>query len=284
MPWKKDDKGALALDDKGDPIFIQDGDGKEVSVNFVAMTAKLQEANKGEQKYRLKLADLEKRVEPVKDVADLSALVKDHDDLKAENSRLKENTDASKIEEKIQAAKIQIEKAWQDKEKTWTVQLEEQKKQMAQAAEEAMALKGEIHRQSIRAMFNESPFVKEKCNLSPSLMFELFGGKAKIGENSAFNGLDPASGEVMLGVDGKPMSFDAWIFKAIEAHPDGKSILKGSEWSNPGGSPLSKTHGAANPWLKATFNRTQQNAVYKNNPELAKQMMAAAGLTPPDNI
>ena len=41
------------------------------------------------------------------------------------------------------------------------------------------------------------------------------------------------------------------------------------------------TKGIANPWLEPTRNYTQQNAIYRENPTLAKALAAAAGTTLP---
>ena len=45
MPWKTDESGAFVKDDKGNPIFVQDG-GEEKSVDFPAMSSALTKANR----------------------------------------------------------------------------------------------------------------------------------------------------------------------------------------------------------------------------------------------
>jgi hypothetical protein len=278
MPWKKDDSGNLAVDGNGNPIFVQDGDNKETPVNYEAITKALSEASKGEANYRKKFSELERKFKPLEAVEDVAAYARAYQDLEEQNRRLIENSDAKQIEERVQAAKASIEKAWQDKEKSWNAQLDAQKSLIAQANEKVAALTEQTHREKIRGMFNESAYIKDKCALAPSILFELFSGKAKVNEEGNFAGLDPSTNEVALGTDGKPISFDAWIFKAIEAHPNGKELLKGSPHSGAGGNPLDGKPGGSNPWAKETYNVTEQHALYGKNPELAKQMAKAAGV------
>lgn len=51
--------------------------------------------------------------------------------------------------------------------------------------------------------------------------------------------------------------------------------LKGN---TPGGSGSGRQTGPTNPWKKETFNLTEQGRIIRENPELAKQLKAAAGI------
>jgi hypothetical protein len=279
MPWKLTEAGTIAVDDKGNPIFVQDGDNKEIAVDYAAHSAKMQKANAGEEKYRKRVAELEGKYKALADVEDVAAYVKAYGELTAENARLKENPELKQFEEKFQKEKTQLEKAWQDKEKSWAVQLEAQKTLLKQAEDKAKELTAQTQREKIRSMFNESGFIKEKCALAAPLLFELFSGKASVNDEGAFAGLDPSTNEVMLETDGKPASFDAWLFKVIDAHPNGKELLKGTQSLGAGGSPISGRKGADNPWMKDSYNLTEQNRLSVVNPELARSMAKAAGVT-----
>ena len=279
MPWKKDDSGALAVNENGDPIFINDGDGKEAVVNYPAIQAKWSEVNNGEAKYRKRVAELEKRLEPLKYVADFAAYAKEHQDLLDENGRLKENTDAAKFEDRLKAAKESIEKAWQDKEKGLTAQIEAKQVLLDQAEAKVKDLDARIQRERVRAMFNESPYIKEKCGYQPSILFELFGKLGGIDESGAFAGRLPGVDDIMRDTNGSHATFDNWIFKVIEAHPEGKNMLKGADINTPGGDPQRRGSAPANPWKKETFNITEQQRIAVSNPEMAKQMAQQAGIT-----
>ena len=282
MPWLKDESGALVVDgDTGNPIFEQEGDGRKLVVDYQSLIDRVNRSNKGEEKYRKELSELRKRLEPLKDVEDYEAYAKSHAELLQENERLKENTDASKIEERVQAAKSQIEKAWLDKEKGWKVQSEALSAQLEAGKAAIAELKDRISRERIRTMFNDSAYVKEKCALPPSVLFELFGGKAGLDDDGVFNGFDPSQPkEVLLGSDGKPSSFDHWLHKIIEAHPDSKTMLKGTDFNNPGGTPRSSTGHGKNPWAKESFNITEQHALISKDAELARSLARSAGINP----
>jgi hypothetical protein len=281
MPWKKDDKGALAVDaDSGNPIFKQDGDGKEYVVDYSAMAGKLQQAAKGEERYRKEAAELKARLEPVKDVADLAGYVAERARLAEENKRLLENTDASKIEESVKRAQTQLEKAWQEKERGWTAQMEAAKAQQAEASKQMDALNEKYRDERVRQLFNESQVAKEKSNLPPSILRTLFSKQAMLDESGEFYGLDEEGGK-MLGVDGKAASFDEWLYQRMERHPEGKTVLlKGLNSTGPGGGGNgAQGAGGGNPFQKGpSWNVTEQNRIAKDNPAMAMAYAREAGI------
>jgi hypothetical protein len=278
MPWKVDDKGALVVNESGDPIFVQDGDNKEIAVNYAAIQNKWAETNRGEEKYRKDLSDLKKRLEPLKDVTDFKAYAQEHAELLEQNARLKDNTDATKFEEKLAATKASIEKAWLDKEKSLTAQLEAKQSLLAQAEDKCKELDERIQRERVRAMFNESPYIKEKCGYPPSILFELFGKYGGFDENGVFNGRLQGAEDIVRDTNGAAATFENWIFKAIESHPEGKNMLKGSDISMPGSGPSKRGPSGANPWKKESYNVSEQQRIATVNLELAKQMAAQAGV------
>ena len=269
MPWKKDERG--------DPIYVQDGDNKEAPVNYDAITKALSTANKEAERRRLEAKELRDRYKALEGEADVDAYVKARNELAEENARLRENTDASKIEERVQAAKASIEKAWMEKERSWEVQRKGLEAAAAQEKARVEALTAEIHGQRIKSMFGESAYVKEQCALPAAVLYGLFGGKASIGEDGGFRGLDPETNDPLLATDGKPASFDHCILSMIAAYPECKSLLRGAIHSAPGGAPRSAGPGGNNPWRKETWNVTKQYELMRSNFELAKQMAREAG-------
>ena len=279
MAWKVDDSGHLAKDDKGNPIFVQDGDGKEISVDYAETQAKWSEIRKGEEKYRKQCSELNKKIEPLKDVADFASYAKEHAELKEANARLLENTDASKFEERLQANKASLEKAWQDKEKALALQLEGKNALLAQAEAKHAKLMEEMRSEKVKTMFNESAFIKDKCAYPPSILYKILGDEATIDDDGNFVGYLPGTKDPMVDTDGRNVSFDAWASKQVSAHAEGKHMLKGSTVTAPGGSSQKAGSHMINPWAKDTISITEQHRIVMENPDLAKQLASQAGLT-----
>jgi hypothetical protein len=279
MAWKKDEKGALVLNEAGNPVFVQE-DNQEYAVDYEAMRKKQQEASRGEERFRKEAQELKARYEALKDVPDVKAYAEEHLKLQEDNARLLENTDVKKIEELVQAGKLQVEKAFQDKLKQAAAEREALAKSLADLTKEKEDLSSKFRGERVKQMFNESAFIKDKCNLPPSLMCDLFGKKADVDETGAFIGLD-TDGEKMLGIDGKPANFEAWISRLVDVHPNGKThFLRGSPNGGAGGGGGAGGNVTANPWLATNFNVTQQNILAKENPALAATYMKAAGFIP----
>ncbi|MDR1166853.1 MAG: hypothetical protein LBO66_13475 [Deltaproteobacteria bacterium] len=88
--------------------------------------------------------------------------------------------------------------------------------------------------------------------------------------------IQDSSGETIYCADGKPANFEEFISKAVKAHPYGETvILKGSNMTGACGTPINSV-GIANPWLKASFNITEQQKIAAANPDRAKALMAVA--------
>jgi hypothetical protein len=88
--------------------------------------------------------------------------------------------------------------------------------------------------------------------------------------------LDDA-GNIKAGLDDQIKALQtSKAFLFVEKDPDGKGRFKGakppeSKDPNGGGGGAQK-----NPWKRETFNLTEQGRILRDNPELAKQLMAAA--------
>lgn len=279
MPWSIID-GQIEIDkETGNPVFIQEGDNKRQIVDYARMSKALAEANRESASRREKLSEMAARYEPLKDVEDVAAYAREREELKSENERLKENTDVNLIETKVQAAKEQMRAAAESDAKKWQAQMALAQQNIEKASAEIAGLKDRISRERIRGMFNDSKYVKEQCAFDPSILFDLFGSKAQVDENGLFKGHDPAlPNETLIGADGNPASFDHWIHKVIESHPAGKTMLKGSDISNPGGSPRSGGS-RKNPWIQGPdYNVTEQLKIGGEDPELAKRLAKEAGM------
>jgi hypothetical protein len=277
MPWKIEN-GVLVADASGNPIFIEGTE--ERSVDYEAMLKKLQTANSGEQKYRLRVRDLESKMEPLKDIPDIAEFLKEHAAFADENKRLKENTDVNKINDAVKVATTQLETAYGIEKKQYDNQLAALKQELATSNNLNKKLKDDNSREKIRGMFNDSEYLKTNGSLDASVYFDLFSKLCKIDDNGAFNGSlasDPSS--FLVDIDMKPKKFDLWIEQAIQEYPNYKSLLKGSDVNNPGNPPNSGLgSGVKNPFAKDSYNVTEQHLLYQKDPALAERLAAQAGI------
>jgi hypothetical protein len=79
--------------------------------------------------------------------------------------------------------------------------------------------------------------------------------------------------KLSIAEDGTVLGIDEQLKTLKESYKDlFKPSLKGKEPNNIGGSSLT----TKNPWSKDNFNLTEQGRILKENPELAKQLMASA--------
>jgi hypothetical protein len=281
MPWKKTEKGEFIPDANGDPVQIQDGDGKEISVNYDAIVKDIQTASKGEEKYRKEAAELKAKYAPLADVKDIPAYMEQHKALADENGRLKAEQGAE-VQAQIKSAVEAQEKSWLAREKGWEAKDAEKSGKLAEAEKQVSELKAEMTKEKVRKLFVESKFIAEKCDYGPISLFDIFKGQCGFDEDGRFVGLD-AAGEKILGADGKIASFDEWAYKVVLEHPDGKTkMLKGSGVLTPGAGGSGNHRGApTNPWKKETWNATEQNRIFREQPDLAKALAREAGVALP---
>lgn len=85
---------------------------------------------------------------------------------------------------------------------------------------------------------------------------------------------DLGNGLQLIDKDGKTIKSSLHAFFET---PTGKKFLKNTSSGGGAGTVNQIPQGTVNPWKKETFNLTKQAQMKSENPELAKQMMAAAG-------
>lgn len=95
--------------------------------------------------------------------------------------------------------------------------------------------------------------------VDPATVVDLLAGKAQVDE----------SGNVTI--DGKPAA------DAVKALLEAKPFLAKAEGGTGSGAPATAAPAVKNPWLKESFNLTEQIRISKENPTLAAQLKAAAG-------
>ncbi|UOO87486.1 hypothetical protein [Neisseria arctica] len=79
----------------------------------------------------------------------------------------------------------------------------------------------------------------------------------------------------VFGKDGKPLTLKEWFGDMQESAPHWFPMPQGAGARGSG----SSQPGQKNPWKKETFNLTEQGQIYRENPELARQLAAQAGQT-----
>lgn len=92
------------------------------------------------------------------------------------------------------------------------------------------------------------------------------------GGNNAMELVDFVLGSTEEDIDNRVKSFGALVKKLVKAEVDKTFKQHGRDPQQGAGS------GDKNPWAKETFNITQQMVLENTNPELAKQLKAAAGV------
>lgn len=228
MAWKEDENKALARDDKGSPVWINDA-GEEKGVDYPAMSAGLAKANKEAHERRLALDEAKKelvRWEGIEDpdaarkaletVASLSSQAKD------EEARLQERL--KPIQEAHAAKMVAKEKAIED---------------LTRAAAEKDA---RLERETVKHAFFQSPYVRDKLS-SGTLASSLFSSRFAL-RDGALVGLED-SGDPIYGDDGALGSFDHALAKMVEASPDKGLLLKGNDKGGGSGSSPYSPPGAA---------------------------------------
>jgi hypothetical protein len=283
MPWKKNDDGTFAVDDKGNPVFVLE-DGNEKNVDYLAMTRSLSEANTESRKRREALKELEAKYKPYEDakIDNIAEYVKAYEDAQTQLAAYKAGE--GKVEsEKLAAQKSELEKAFAAKESGLKAQIDALNSRADKAESLVKDTQKQLQDNRISQFFNGSTFAKEKCNASPRILESLFKQYCDFDENGAFLGKD-ADGETVYSTsDGKQAGFEDWLSHVVTKHPDANTyLLKGSKTSGAGGSPLFGPGGNANPFMKDTYNLTEQGKILVDNPAEGRALAKAAGIDLPE--
>lgn len=262
MPWKVNGEGVFELVN-GNPVWVTET-GEEKTVDYPAMSKKLSDANRESADRKEKIRTLEARYEALKDIEDFSAWLEET--TKAREMLANAPKDKLALEEQIRARVDAATKPISDK--------------LSNALKDADALRASLQAEKVTNAFSRSEYVQKNL-VDPALAADLFASKFVL-ENGNL---------VAMGHDGKPLygaegvaSFDEAIVQFVNASPYKSVLLKGSGASGSGGSSNhSGNHGSLvkNPWKQESFNVTEQNRIFIENPAQARAMMKEAGVYMP---
>lgn len=213
MPWKKDEHGAFAIDDAGNPVWTDEA-GQDKGVDYASLSKRISETTKESVQRKEKLRELEKALEPFRDIENplewVSEAQKALDMMR--NAPDKEKALEDQVRARVEAA---------------TKPLHEK---LATTAKDAEILRAQLERESITNAFARSSFVNEKF-VNPALASDLFGGRFSLRDGQI----------VAIGDDGQPVygaegiaGFDEALAKMVESSPYKANLLKGSMGSGSG--------------------------------------------------
>ena len=208
MPWKKDEAGAFALDDKGNPIFVLDG-GEERSVDYSAMSKKLSETNRESAGRKDRIRELEEQAkawEGIENVPDfISTAKKNAESVAAFDDKQRGADEAAAA--RVKAATTPLEAKISELE-----------------ADRARII-DQYHASTIRSQFGSSKFVTEDL-VSAAMAQELFAKHFSVDEKGNLVGKD-STGNVIYGENG-PADFDTALREIVKSSPHKAYVLKGS--------------------------------------------------------
>lgn len=233
MPWKKDEAGAFVVDDKGNPIFVQDG-GEERSVDYSAMSKKLSEVNRESAGRKDRIRELEEQMKAWEGIENIPDFV----------STAKKNAEAvAAFNDKERGA----EEATQARIKAATTPLEAK---VAELEADRARIVDQYHASTIRSQFGSSKFVTEEL-VSAAMAQELFAKHFSVDEQGQLVGKD-STGNVIYGENG-PADFDMALREIVKNSPHKAYILKGSQANGSGATP----GGGNNPTGQKTIRRSE---------------------------
>jgi hypothetical protein len=189
----------------------------------------------------------------------------------------------------LDAAEIKELKAFKENNKDAKTQIEQIKAQIAKTYEEQIAGKDSvlsekdklIRKLSVSNQFVGSKFLTENTVLPAEIAEAYFGQYfevrdggsvvAKFGGNDIYSKTKP----------GELASFEEAIKHIVENSAFKDAIMRDPGQSGTGalgGQRKPATGGGVNPWMKETRNLTMQSKIASENPQLASNMKAAAGI------
>ncbi len=235
--------------------------------------------------------DNEKKIEAIINLynEDLNGLKLNRDDLKREKTLLEEkfkkleeksNKDAedfAALQKQLEAnSPDEIKKAYEQKqaelEGSYKGALTQKDDTIKDLTEKLNASKEKEHSLKCMQNFNE---VLTKYDVEPTSRDDLFNLIFGL-KCSNFSERDLGNGMQLIDKDGRTVESSVRTFFET---PFGKKFLKNtSSGGGAGTSGQANQPPQSNPWKKETLNLTEQARMLREQPELAKQMKAAAGL------
>ncbi|MHC4644047.1 MAG: DUF6651 domain-containing protein [Planctomycetota bacterium] len=281
----------IAMDDKGNPIVIQEGAGengsdKEIGLDAIHLYSKVPSLQEEAKNHRLKgagykefLDALEEADIDITDIAQFKAWV---EEATGAIGTVKNLDDKQLIDAKeVESIKKQAVEAHEKKVKELAVK---HGKQMDAANTEKAELEQTVFDLMVADQFSNSPFVKEKLNMPAKVARAYFGKNFKVekGDDGKFHVISYHGGEKLFSEQrvGEAPDFEEAIALMVARDPEGDSLMVGS---GSGGSGAGDGHGGGggggntNPFVKGKhFNLTEQGKIYNTDPQRAERLKAEA--------
>lgn len=227
MPWKLDESKNVAVNEKGDPIWLTD-DGEEKSVDYPSMKAALSTANREAAERKAELREMKGKFKPLEGIEDLEAWFGEANKALETVKTLPDKDKA--VEERIRAQVEASTKPLNDK----LAKLEQQK-------QEADA---RLQRETVGNAFSRSEFVRSKL-VDPVLASDLFSKHFSLNQDGKLIATGP-DGQTIYGESGEA-GFDEALAKLVDAYPGKNHLLKGSAASGGGANPAKGGPGSGQP-------------------------------------
>lgn len=285
LKYKLDEQGHIEVNEQGYPIAV-DGD-RELAIDAISLHTQVPVLKDEAKNHRVAKEGLQKHVSVLEEAGiDLENLP-DWVTTAKEAVELKQNIDDHKL---LEASEVdQIKKsAIEDIKKEMERQGESYGKKIDTLQKTIESQEAYIYGLLIGDQFNTSKFIQDKTKYAPWEAKKLFCDNFKVetdenGKRKVVAYFD--DGEKILssedGREGEPAEFEEAIERLINRHPDREAILMGVGATG-GGATTSHggtISGKVNPWKDETKNVTEQCRIFRQNPELARQMAREAGKT-----
>lgn len=212
MPWKRDENDVPVLNDRGDPVWM-DEDG-EKDVDYQAMSAALSRANREAAERRNRLRELESRYEAVSHIEDL-------------NSWYAQAAEALELLKGLTGNGRSLDDHIREQIDSATGVLREQ---LAEVEESRRRDRADLERRTIEAAFTRSELVRDRL-VSATLAADLFACYFVIDDEGR---LVCQGFEDSTAPDGTPLGFDEALSRLVDRYPGRDFILKGGAGSGSG--------------------------------------------------
>lgn len=288
----------IPVNDKGHPIIIRkekdgDGAGTEIGLDAIHLYRQvpaLQEEAKG---HRLKASARGEKLKLLTDVG-VDWEGEDFGDWVSTASGAVETVKNLEAGDLVKAGEVETIKkqAEQNLQKKLDDATKANEKVVNSLTDEKTGLEKQLYELMVADQFNTSEYVKDKLNMTAKGARRYFGNNFKVEkqEDGSFlvigyydrNGVG-GDREKIYSVEkpGTIADFAECLEILVDNDPDRKSLLKGSAAAGggAGGGGGGSDFEGVNPWAKDTRNLTIQGQIIRKDPEKARRLAAAAGVT-----
>lgn len=271
MAWKVDDKGNFVKDDNGNPVFTLDS-GEDKSVDYLAMSKSLREAN----------AEAKNRKDELKTIKEKLAIFDGIEDLSGWKDEAMKAIEAQKnAPEKDKEVEAQITERIKSATNSLNDQLAAKDRKMAEKDAAIGALTQKLHALAIKAEIQASKVLNERLapEDKPLVVMMLQNAGAVDDDNKVF--FKYPDGTTIYGAEGNNATVDEAIsLLMVKMGIDPKKKILSQDTTSGSGSKPGQNgmfSGEVNPWKKETWNLTKQCEIKIKDPALAERMKAAAG-------